>query len=61
MEKEKLKSYLIVGTHKHERTSIVKQLTKEHYESLKSKIGKYNRSGNTLIAIYELDDDAKND
>jgi hypothetical protein len=57
MEKEKLKSYLIVGTHKHERTSIVRELTPEHYETLKAKIGKHNRSGNSIVAIYELDDE----
>jgi hypothetical protein len=57
MEKEKNKKYLIVGTWKGERQSTVKELTPEHYESLKSKIGKYNRSGNTIIALYELDEE----
>lgn len=57
MEKEKNKKYLIVGTWKGERQSTVKELTPEHYESLKSKIGKHNRSGNTIIALYELDEE----
>lgn len=54
-----MKEYLIVGTAKHERTSIVRKLTKEHAENLKAKIGKHSRDGNTIIAIYELDDEAK--
>lgn len=56
-ETEKTKPYLIVGTWKGERQSTVKHLTNQHYESLKAKIGKHNRSGNTIIALYELDEE----
>lgn len=54
--KKDTRQYLIVGKHRHERTSIIRPLTDDHYNNLLKRVGKHSSTGTMIIAIYLLDE-----